>query len=113
MSLNWNFSRCEGLVGKDGQITDKEVLKWKDILIWTAMAVDLGEITYRNLGKWIQRIKQLNEAGRYMAQVTEDGKSLHGVNVPVSVLLKCVGFSTNCISRSDREFTKSLKARKS
>lgn len=102
MALQWNFQNCKGIC-ENGKVKDAEVLKWKDILIWTSMCVGLNGITEKNLKVWEKRLNTMNKLNYFMGQEGEKG-----VNVPFEIVKKCVGFTTNVSTKTEAKFNKNV-----
>lgn len=58
MSLDWNTNRCDPPLPKD---SDDAALR--TTLVWASMAVDLGDITAKNIDEWMFRLYFQETAG--------------------------------------------------
>lgn len=99
MSLNWNFTKCNLVRDADGTLTDKNLAKWLDMVVYSTYAVDLGTITEDNISEWMWRQKCLLALGRSICLV--DGKP---AVIPEFVLRSLIGFYTNVPTRTRRQW---------
>ncbi len=92
MSLDYDFREV------DTSDFDDDQYRILDILIWGTLALDLGEITEKNIKEWAFRM------GFYDA--TLGGTSYYEKNVPIEGLKKCIGLKTNVFTTTRTKFIK-------
>jgi hypothetical protein len=98
MSLNWNVKRCDESAcwTKEGRMTPM-----CEGLIWTTMAVDMGEITKVRLDEFVWRMNFLIVHGRAVLEKDRDGTPWTEED-----LLPFVGLSTNVASKTRKQWLK-------
>jgi len=90
MSLDWSIKNVPDYEAKK----DKHG-KNLDILIWTAMLVDLGNIQDKNLDEWKFRLAYLNQIGYFMGVQHDDNRQVIEYNVGMDVVEDFIGLTTN------------------
>jgi hypothetical protein len=110
MSLNWNL----------GKIPNNETVCWNADemnpitkgLIFQTMAVDLGEITEKNIPEWMFRMAVASKvAGQPMTKCVDDGNGgtkLEGFDFTEEDIRQHIGLSTNVCNKSRASFMKKV-----
>lgn len=91
MSLNWDCNRCANPTPADDNESGG-----RECLIWGSLALDLGEITDKNVDEWMFRFKFLETVGR----------SITNVPMTRSVVERWVGMRTNVITLTRKKWMK-------
>lgn len=122
MSLNWNVSKIKNVdevvweeakedVPSEGIVKgEKYMSTLTNALIWTTMAIDLGEITKANIDEWIRRCRAL-EANDSPVLRQYDEATKKWVPLPVSreMLERHIGLTTNVPNTSPAKFDRKMR----
>jgi hypothetical protein len=99
MALNWNLSKIANndavcFSYTDGDNGPRRLRQITENLIWATIAVDLGEITAKNVDEWRFRLNciALVYADASWAEITREDIAKH------------IGLSTNVSSRTRKQF---------
>jgi hypothetical protein len=97
MSLNWNLSKIankDTVCFRADSNGERELTGLTHALIWGTIAVDLGEITAKNVDEWKFRLNCIGLVydDKTWAEITREDIAKH------------IGLSTNVTSRTRKQF---------
>lgn len=91
MSLNWDANRCANPIPADANEAGG-----RECLIWGSIAVDVGEITDKNVDEWLFRFKFLESVGR----------SITNQPMTRSIIERWIGLRMNVITQPRKKWMK-------
>ena len=98
MSLDWTTNRCDPPLPKDDE--DRHA---RDMLVWSALAIDLGEITKKNVDEWVWRL--------FYQRKTTEAIYIPEKTTPAEVrrmVERWVGLDTNVLTLSRKQWLKKV-----
>lgn len=91
MSLNWDSTKCN-----PAEPVDDNDFNSRECMIWGSVAVDIGEITEKNIDEWVFRLRFLDRLGR----------GITNTPVPESVVRRWIGLKMNVVTEPRKKWMK-------
>lgn len=92
MALHWNVTKCADAEA----LTKKPEWGITEALIWMTMAVDLGDITEKNLDEWMVRLRVVEKT---TGPILRDGNG-KDLKVTREMVERRIGLKTNVINKT-------------
>lgn len=91
MALHWDSTKCN-----PPEPADDNDFNGRECMIWGSIAVDMGEITEKNVGEWMFRLRFLERIGQ----------GISTVSIPESVVRRWVGLKMNVFTETRKKWMK-------
>lgn len=98
MSLDWSSDRCDPPQPKD--TVERHA---RELLVWSSVAIDLGEITKKNVDEWVWRL--------FYQRKTTEAIYIPEKTTPAEVrrmVERWVGLGTNVLTLSRKQWLKKV-----
>jgi hypothetical protein len=91
MALHWDSTKCN-----PAEPVDDNDFNGRECMIWGSIAVDLGEVTEKNVDEWMFRLRFLERIGR----------GITNTPMPESIVRRWVGLKMNVSTETRKKWMK-------